>query len=159
MKAQQPQPQSDQTHTDTIQASSEEWDVSDPVWKLLDQANEPEVNAFFARNVVRTARQMEQERPNLAERLTGFFSAPRLTFAALACTVALVAWQVVPSDNNQPTTTLTQHTPVETTTSTDVEASDETTYLADLVMTETLSAAADDPSIFTRDEVVAMLDL
>lgn len=141
---------------DASQAPTEEWNASDPVWKLLGEASEPKEDVFFARNVVRAARQLEQERPTLGERLLGVFTAPRLALGAVACAGVLLAWQMIPSSTPQNSNSVVQDT---TEVTPPVDKTAEETELSDLVMLETLSAAAEDPTIFTRDEVATMIGL
>lgn len=143
---------------DGPQAPADEWLTSDPVWKLLDEASTPEPDAFFARNVVRATRQMGQDRPSLATRLAAFFSPPRLALGAAACACAALAWVMIPSTSTPPAgagATAVQ-SPAEDTGADDPAAMSD---LSELVMMETLTAAAEDPTIFTRDEVATMLGL
>jgi hypothetical protein len=137
-----------------VQNHSEEplndWKQGDPVWDILNQASSPEPSPFFARNVVRSARQLKKE--SLVSRVISLFSSRRLALGAAACACAMITYQMWPaatSPDTAPTNGMTQTVaPVET-----------TTDLTELVLEETLLAAADDPSIYTRDEVVAMLGL
>ena len=157
MKAPSPTPQTNSQQPEDLQSQDKEWDTSDPLWQLLGEVNQPQADPFFARNIVRSVRQMELEKPSLAARLSGIFSGPRLALGAISCAaIAAVVWQAMPSASTQPNSpSITQ--PSAPVIIEDIEA--ETNYFEDLVMTETLSAAAEDPSIFTRDEVVAMLGL
>jgi hypothetical protein len=137
-----------------VQNHSEEplndWKQGDPVWDILNQASSPEPSPFFARNVVRSARQLKKE--SLISRVISLFSSRRLALGAAACACAMITYQMWPaatSPDTAPTNGMTQTVaPVET-----------TTDLTELVIEETLIAAANDPSIYTRDEVVAMLGL
>ena len=157
MKAPSPTSQTNSQHPEDLQPQDKEWDTSDPVWQLLGEANQPQADPFFARNIVRSVRQMELERPSLAARLSGIFSGPRLALGAISCAaIAAVVWQAMPSASTQPNAPSIAQ-PSAPVIIEEVEA--EINYFEDLVMTETLSAAAEDPSIFTRDEVVAMLGL
>ena len=61
-----------------------------PLWDLLGKAAEPEVSAFFARNVLRKIREERSSRRNLAH----FFSGRRLIPAA-ALAVAVFATLLV----------------------------------------------------------------
>jgi len=159
MKANSPQSQPTSAQKDASQAPAEEWNTSDPVWKLLDQASEPKEDVFFARNVLRTTRNLEQTNPSIGARLAGFFSAPRLALGAAACGCALLVWQMMPSaDPQQDSGSLTTNDPIANPVAPNNGSAD-VTDLSDLVMIETLSAAAEDPTIFTRDEVVGMLGL
>ncbi len=160
MKADQSQSTSTSAHSDTANATEEEWTASDPLWKLLNEASSPQENVFFARNVVRTARQLEKEPPSLLARFLSACTAPRLTFGAIACAVTFTAWQLIPSPSTPQTAEkATQDITTSPDTITPVDNFTEETELSELVMLETLSAVAEDPSIFTRDEVVTMIGL
>lgn len=157
MKAEPSQSNTHSAQSDATQAAADEWNASDPLWNLLDQASKPQENAFFARNVVREVRLLEQERPSLSARLTGFFTMPKLALGAMACGLAIVAWQIIPSAG-------TPQTPGAITQDNTEQAipnviTSEETYLSDIVMQDTLTAAAEDPTIFTRDEVAALIGL
>jgi len=148
---------------------SEEWDETDPLWNLLDQASTQKPSAFFARNVVRSVRQLESERSNtipLGARILSLFTSRKLALSAVACTFALVSFQLWPDQqlNTPPTSTAqsaqtTQAPLANPTPSAPIATVDTATSLSELVIEESLLAAADDPSLFTRTELVAMLDL
>ncbi|MGB0775141.1 MAG: hypothetical protein ACPGUY_04800, partial [Akkermansiaceae bacterium] len=87
-------------------------------------------------------------------RLAAFFTPPRLALATCACVCAVsayVMWQA----SDQPSESA--HQMVESSAA-DVQQG-ESPELPELVIAEALSAAAEDPSMFTRDEVVVMLGL
>jgi len=137
-------------------ANHDEWSEDDALWDLLDKASTQEPDTFFARNVVRSARQLET--PTLSRRIAALFRSPKLVISAAACATILIGYQVWPSTTpsiSQPSPVVAQITPVDQTT----PSSDLTTDFSELVIEETLLAAAEDPTIFTRDEVVAMLGL
>ena len=127
-----------------------DWQDGDPVWDILNQASSPEPSPFFARNVVRSARQLKQE--SLASRVINLLSSRKLALAAAACACAMISYQMWPAPTTpeaNPAIEITQTVaPVET-----------TTDLTEFILEQTLIAAADDPSIYTRDEVIAMLGL
>ena len=82
--------------------SAENWsperENNDPVWNLLGEASKQEPSAFFARNVVRDARLMENTAsPSWGARLAAFFSPTKLTIAAAACVCALAVYQMWPA--------------------------------------------------------------
>ena len=129
-----------------------EWGEDDPLWNLLDQASTQEPDTFFARNVVRSARQLET--PSLSSRISALFRSPKLALSAAACAAILIGYQVWPNT----TPAISQPSPV-VAQITEVDQTDLTTDLSEVVIEETLLAAAEDPTIFTRDEVVAMLGL
>jgi len=168
MKPQSPHHSTSGTPSDATPVTSDaeaEWTSSDPVWKLLDEASTPEPDVFFARNVLREVRNMDPAEAGAGAlswtaRLAAIFTPPRLVIGAAACACAFYAIQMTPSSNT-PTGTgsVAQNTPVE---QPDINLPTETAAVSDLtalVMVETLDAAAEDPTIFTRDEVVTMLGL
>ena len=124
---------------------------NDPVWGLLDKASSHEPSAMFARNVIRETRlSQNQERNqdrNLGSRILAILNPTRLALGAAACACATVTYHMWPSPT-QPNSPY----PVASET-----ASEPSTALTELVIEESLEAAAEDPSIFTRDEVVAMI--
>jgi hypothetical protein len=61
----------------------------DAAWKLLLQAQKPDPSPFFARNVVREVRSLG-EQPSSTVRF-GFFSVPRIVFAAAALVALILA--------------------------------------------------------------------
>lgn len=135
----------------TPDSPNENWakdngEQDDPVWNLLGKASNVEPTAFFARNVVREARLQETSVPSWGARIVGFFSPTKLAIGAAACACALIATQMWPS-------------PASVTQPPVADISDPTlsTALTELVIEESLDAAAEDPTIFTRDEVVAMI--
>jgi len=139
---------------------SEEWDKNDPLWDLLGQASTQEPDAFFARNVVRSARQLTPERSTastLGSRILSLFTSRKLALSAVACTCALVTFQLWPESQPDPKTSSAPE--IAQTTQPQIATEDTATSFSELVIEESLLAAADDPSLFTRDELVAMLDL
>lgn len=118
------------------------------LWDLLGEASQREPSAFFARNVVREARLLGSRNPSWGTRVIGLFSPVKLTVGAAACTCALAAYLMWPSA-----------APIEPPNVVDTPPTEPTSPLTELVIEESLAAAAEDPTIFTRDEVVAMIDL
>ncbi|MBK1856085.1 hypothetical protein JO972_14025 [Verrucomicrobiaceae bacterium 5K15] len=142
--------------------AAEEWNSTDPLWKLMDEASTPEPNAFFARNVLREVRHLEANNASgWKARLAAFFTPPKLVLGAAACAAAaFIALQMNPSSTPAaPAGSLAQQAPVELDTTLASNDSSAVSDLSALVIVETLDAAAEDPTIFTRDEVVAMLGL
>lgn len=146
----------------------EEWTSSDPVWKLLDEASTPEPNVFFARNVLREVRTLDPAesgagRIHWKARLAALLTPPRLVIGATACACAFFALPLIPSsDTPAGTGPVANNAPLEPINQIGTDGSTDTAAVSDLsalVIVETLDAAAEDPSIFTRDEVVAMLGL
>jgi len=66
---------------------------NDPIWNVLGQAKEVEPSPFFARNVVREVRRLQENGPGLWSRILFLFSGPRAIVATGAC--ALVAMALV----------------------------------------------------------------
>ena len=146
-------PSSPQSSFENLENHSEpldDWAKGDPLWDILDQASTAEPNAFFARNTVRTSRQLQT--PSLYSRVISLFNARRLALGAAACACVIMGYQAWPTSE----TLTTQVAPVVAQTN---QSTDSNTNLSELVIEETLLAAAEDPSIFTRDEVVTMLGL
>jgi hypothetical protein len=124
----------------------------DPVWELLGEATERKADTFFARNIVRQTRELSEASPTWSQRLIEIFSTKKilLPIAAAAC-IGVVA--VTQFNSEQPT--INQPAKVADT----VPVEDSSTALAELVIEESLVAAAEDPTQFTHDEVVAMIGL
>lgn len=135
------------TNQPKADASMEDWKQEDPVWDLLGKASTREPSAFFARNVIREARLLGTPATSWVERMAGFFTPTKLTIGAAACACALAVYQMWPSADSVGTPNPIVQSPVEAPAS----------ALSELVIVESLAAAAEDPSIFTRDEVVAMI--
>lgn len=140
--------------TSESQLSSDPLNKADALWDLLDQASERKADAFFARNVVRETRQLTTTQASWTERLAGalFTKKAILPFAAVAC-MGVIAVNQFKSDEP---VTAAQPAPVVTTESGN---DDPSTDLAELIIEESLVAAAEDPSQFTHDELVAMVGL
>ena len=139
-----------QLPTENHYADSPDWAQGDPVWDLLDQVSTREPDAFFARNVVRSVRQLPT--PSLSSRILGLFSSRKLAIGATACACVMIAYQVWPTaePETSPSTQIVAQIDQS------IEPSND---LSKLVIQETLLAAAEDPTIFTREEVVIMLGL
>ena len=124
----------------------------DELWDVLGKASEQKADAFFARNVVRNVRQLADSKPSWNERLAGMLSVKKvvLPLAAAAC-IGIVA--VTHFGPTQPVDLgpepVAQNDPTE----------DPSTALAELLIEESLTAAAEDPSQFTHDELVAIVGL
>ncbi len=153
-----------ESHSNDLQKTSQRLDSmtpqpledSDPVWDILGKASEHKADALFARNVVRSARLLENTTPTLLRRITGALSLKKIIIptAVAACIGALVITQL-PTDENG-----TASTPTHTEVVEDLPTgTDSSMALSDLIIDESLMAAADDPTIFTRDEVAAMIGL
>lgn len=125
----------------------------DALWDLLGKASEREADPFFSRNVVRAARQLPDALPTWRERVASVFFSKKaiLPVAAAACVGIFVVSQL---QTGPPATT----PPANDVAHVDTPP-EPATALAELVIDESLIAAADDPSQFTHDEVVAMVGL
>lgn len=121
----------------------------DPLWDLLGKASECTPSNSFARDIVRTARNLPVKLGFMA-RMKGFFL-PRVStgkFALItvaACAGILVTLQVTPDKAD---------TPLADSVATQA---DEPAEISEIIFQETLIAAAADPTIFTHDEVLAMV--
>jgi len=149
---------------------SKDWDPeqedNDPVWNILGQASNRKPDPFFARNVVRSTRLLENTSETWFSRVTSLFTqrtSRQLALGAAACVCALVTYQIWPStpSTRVPVTKMAatppQPSPPATITAPAEIAPTELSELSELVIAETLEAAAENPTIFTHDEVVAMI--
>ena len=136
---------------DVSTQSNDPWSLqqeqTDPLWNLLGEASNIEPSAFFARNVVRETRLEEKTTASWGTRLVAFFTPTKLAIGAAACVCALAVAQMWPSPE----------TITETGTIADNSLPEPSSDLTELVIGGSLDAAAEDPTIFTRDEVVAMI--
>lgn len=137
--------------SETPEPLNESWDLeleqNDAVWDLLGKASKQEPSAFFARNVVREARLQDDITPSWSSRLASLFTPTRLTLGAAACACALVAYQMRPTPDSN----------VDSNTIVTAPVTGNSSDLTELIIEESLDAAAEDPTIFTRDELVAMI--
>lgn len=137
--------------------AADDWSQGDPVWDLLSEASDHEPGPFFARNVVRAVRLEEDKPRSLGSRLVHLFTSRAVTLGAAACACALIGFQFWPTsgtntvDSNSASVVDT-HSPADTN-------SEVSKNLSEILIEESLLAAADDPTMFTRDEVVTMLGL
>ena len=120
-------------------------DENDPLWQLLKESPHLEAGPFFSRNVMREIRALEAEKPSLWQKIRRARAAWTTTCAiGLAATAALIL-SLNLSPRSPESTTLAASPSVA---STALE-----TYLDE----ELLRVAADEPSLFSDDEVIAML--
>ncbi len=136
--------------------ADEPWGIeqenNDPVWDLLAQASTREPGEFFARDVVRATREMEDTSTfgGLGQRVVSFFTPRSMALAAAACVAAMAAYQMWPSST--PTSSTGDAALVAA-----PPAQETSLALSEIVIEESLAAAAEDPSLFTQEEVVAMI--
>ena len=126
----------------------------DALWNLLGNASKQETTPLFARNVVRATRQIKEQPSGWGGKVISFFTPGRAlaSLAAAACIGLLVVTQL---DTSQPVTA-----PVTSGTATPPATVDESSVaLAELIIEESLAAAAEDPSQFTHDELVTIVGL
>jgi hypothetical protein len=116
----------------------------DPVWDLLRQAPTREASPRFTENVVRAARLAGQDQP-WWKRLALPLSLGGLTAATAAVAMTIVALQDVP-------TTVAPEVVV-----TPPAESSSLEVLDDLVRSEALLVAAENPSDFTDAELVSLI--
>lgn len=123
----------------------------DPLWQLLENASNKEPSAFFARNVIREARLQASATSSRYERFKALFTPRSLTASLCLCLMIITGFLIWPASKSPlPTDTIAQQ----------IDTARETpaaTTLSELIIEESLNAAADDPSLYTRDEIVAMI--
>lgn len=138
------------SHSDNSHDKTHGQEQEDPVWQLLENASRQEPGASFARDIVRKAR-LISEKPTGRRlfQMQSLFTAPRLVSAACACLLIIAAFQLWPSAPPSETVQPANAYGAESVSS----------DLAELIIEESLHAAAEDPSIYTRDEIVAMIGL
>ena len=120
---------------------------NDALWDILGKASNQQPSTFFARNVVRESRLQKKQAHYPGSRFLALITPTRFALSAAACASIMLAYQLWPSYEPVGIAPITaQHgTPEPSTT------------LTELVILESLQAAAEDPTIFTHDEVVAMI--
>jgi hypothetical protein len=139
------------TESQESQTWGPELEQNDPTWNILMQVSKREPDVFFARNVVRLARQLESTPATWRTRMAScasFFTPRRLALGAAACVCALLAYPMWPTPKTSGQDIV--ESPTQAT-------APPSSALSELVIEETLDAAAEDPTIFTHDEVVAMI--
>ena len=123
----------------------------DLLWDLLGEASEQKPNVFFARNVVRETRKLAETQPSWRQLIINVLSTKKVIIPIVA--TACIALAIITQHQTlQPSTSPSNVVVVSTTTEDD-------TALTDLVITESLTIPADDPSPFTPDEILAMIGL
>ncbi|MGB1874413.1 MAG: hypothetical protein ACPIB0_04885 [Akkermansiaceae bacterium] len=136
-------------HPDNSSESPHDREQADPVWQLLGNASKREPSNSFARNIVRQARLLPTAPSGRFHQMRSLFTGPRLVTAACACALLVAAFQLWPSAQSLDPVASDKIYPVTETSS----------ALSELIIEESLNAAAEDPSIYTRDEIVAMIGL
>lgn len=137
-------------HSDNHHDEAHDREQEDPVWQLLENASRQEPGASFACDIVREAR-LSSEKPAAWRlfQIRSLLTTPRLAVAACACLLIIAAFQLWPSAS-----------PSETVQPADAYGAESASSdLAELIIEESLHAAAEDPSIYTRDEIVALIGL
>lgn len=125
--------------------------TEDPLWDILGRASEAEAGPFFAKNILRSTRQLPQK-VSVIHRMKDILSPKAFAMStAAACACIFAVFQILPSnettelaDNaiNQLVTPITETVEFE---------------ISEFILQETLLAAAEDLSIFTHDEILAMV--
>ena len=136
-------------HPDNSRDNMHDQEQEDPLWQLLENASKLEPSNSFARNIVRQTRLLPAKPSWRFLPLRDLITAPRLAASACAFGLLAAAYQLLPSTQ---TTQRVHSENIQT-------LQDTSSALGELIIEESLHAAADDPSIFTRDEVVAMIGL
>ena len=119
----------------------------DPVWHLLEKASKKKAGPFFTRNIMRETRLHAKHSPSLFFRVPSLLTSKRIASIACVCVLAVAAFEFWPSGKSIET--------VDSMTAENQAAS--TSTLSELLIEESLNVAAEDPSIYTRDEIVAMI--
>ena len=119
----------------------------DPLWDILGKASNQQPSTFFARNVVRESRIQKKQAHHPGSGFLAVITPARLALSAAACVCIMVAYQLWPSYEPVGKAAITAQ----------YDTSEPSTTLTELVIQESLKAAAEDPTIFTHDEVVAMI--
>ena len=149
-------------HTEGNHGMHEEGDA---LWDILGKASTPEPSDFFAQNIIRQTRQLSDSSslvPSFAEKLKAIFSLRTVTLsAATACIGILALSQFTktqyPADASSQLAQQQAHAPLQDSTSEQAATAD--SEISELILQETLLAAAEDPTKFTHDEVLAMVGL
>ena len=115
--------------------------------ELLDHASTQQPSDFFARNIIRDIRQ-ETPDVSLASKLLSLFTIPRVALPALACIGGIVVYLSV----NKP-----QTEEISENAHSNAQVEMASNDITNLLIEETLTIAAQDPSIFTHDEVLALV--
>ena len=119
----------------------------DPVWHLLGKASKKEASTFFARNIIRETRLHAEHSPSLLFRLRSLLTSKRIASIACVCILAIATFDFWPSGGSMETVdSMTPQNQIAT-----------ASTLSELLIEESLNVAAEDPSIYTRDEIVAMI--
>jgi hypothetical protein len=134
-------------NTPDARESGYQEEQDDPVWSLLGKGSTHEPSSLFARNVIRETRRLENPARRASSSFFAIFTPTRLALGAATCALAMATYQMWPGAEAPlapgPVVSEVQ----------DIDAN----TLTELVIEESLNAAAEDPTLFTRDEVVAMI--
>ena len=128
----------------SIREEENEWE-NDPVWDLVDKTEAPEVSPLFVRNVMREVRLASETRLPWWKSLLS----PRPVFAG---SLAAVAATILILANLNPSTENARDVPGPT-----VIAEPQIPQLDALLDEEMLAQAAEDPSAFSDEALVALL--
>ncbi len=118
---------------------------NDPVWDLLDEAKAPGAGPLFVRNVMREVRLSDEVRPPWWRQL--LTPRPILAGSLAALTAAILIW-VDPEEADQITTEDPR---------TQEATEPQALQLDALLEEEMLSQAAEDPTAFSDEALVALL--
>lgn len=136
----------------------------DELWNLLGNATETKPGDFFARNVIREARLQQETEASKSwlQKFTSWISprqaAPYAVGAAACMAIALFFfWPNNQQSNSQPN--LAQNKEKDSMEEISSYEEDDFSDFSELVIQETLIAAADDPSLITDEEMVEILGL
>lgn len=137
-----------------IPIQSDHQKESDPLCNILEKVSSKEPSPFFARNVIRETRKLSQK-PTLRFRIKELFSAPRVALGTISlCICSFLIYQTLHQETQQNIASSPPTIEVDTA----AESSDSENFkMSEFIIEETLIAAADNPSLFTHDEVLAMV--
>lgn len=125
----------------------------DPLWDLLGKASAQEPSPLFAKNVLRQTRQLPTQSSfteRLKEELKSYLSVKKIAISATAACACILVISQITSDRGNNNIAINE-------TAQPVTPSAETDSITEFLLQETLLVAAEDPSQFTHDEVLAMI--
>jgi hypothetical protein len=118
----------------------------DALWNLLGKAQPPEASDFFSRNVMREIRLAKQAPQSCWQKLAQTLRRPQLAIGLAVVLVAFITILALP---------LPPHSDSKTPQLVNAPAGEET--LPNYLDEELLLVAADEPDLFSDEEVLAML--
>jgi uncharacterized membrane protein YdfJ with MMPL/SSD domain len=121
----------------------------DALWEILGKSPPPEASAFFSRNVMREIRLSEQEPRSFWQKFVASLRRPSIVTGVAAALIALVTILCV---------TLVPHSQSNSSELANAAPSGKSKQtLTNYLDEELLLVAADEPDLFSDEEVIAML--